>query len=146
MALQGALEEKGITYKTIIYGKYKEEEYIDILNKVQFGIWIGSHESQGFALEEALSMNVPLLVFDVKSLNDEINGEGNRSYMEYSDYNLSATSCPYWDKRCGIRFTHISEFDECLESIRKNSYSPRQYILETLSPKVCYERLLQYYT
>ena len=146
--IENALEEKNITYKTIIYGKYKEEEYIELLNQVQFGIWIGSHESQGFALEESLSMNVPLLVFDVKSLNDEINGEGNRSYMEYSHYNLYATSCPYWDKRCGIRFTHISEFEESLETMKStySTFRPRQYILETLSPKVCYERLLQYYT
>ena len=143
--MKGLLEEKGITYFAIEYGKYKEEDYITILNKVKFGIWIGSHESQGFALQEALSMNVPLLVFDVKSLTDEVNSFGNRSYTEYEpQYNLSATSCPYWDSRCGIVFTELSSIDVKLDEIssRYTEFKPRDYILETLSPKVCYERII----
>jgi hypothetical protein len=143
--IKGLLEEKGITYIPVECGKYKEEDYITVLNKVKFGIWVGSHESQGFALQEALSMNVPLLVFNVKSLTDEVNSFGNRSYTEYEpQYDLSATSCPYWDSRCGIVFTELSSIDVKLDEISSayTKFNPRDYILETLSPKVCYERII----
>jgi glycosyltransferase involved in cell wall biosynthesis len=143
--IKGLLEEKGITYIAIEYGKYKQEDYITVLNKVKFGIWVGSHESQGFALQEALSMNVPLLVFNVKSLTDEVNSFGNRSYTEYeSQYDLSATSCPYWDSRCGIVFTELSSIEIKLDEISSSytEFNPRAYILETLSPRVCYERII----
>lgn len=131
------------TYKVLQYGHYKEEEYIDILNKSKFGIWLGAHESQGFALQEALSMNVPLIVCNVKSLNDEINGEGKHSYLEYKDnYNLSATSCPYFDERCGLIIYHLNELVDAIAKINNIIYNPREYVLEQLSPKVCYERLI----
>jgi hypothetical protein len=143
--IQSVLKERNITFITVEYGNYKEEDYIKILNKVKFGIWIGSHESQGFALQEALSMNVPLLVFNVKSLTDEVNSFGNHSYLEYeAQYNLSATSCPYWDNSCGITFTELNDFNINLE-LMSNSYknfNPRDYIIKTLSPKVCYERII----
>lgn len=143
--IEELLKENKLTYNVLVYGEYKEEDYISILNKTRFGIWIGCHESQGFALEEALSMNVPLLVFDVESLNDEVNSFGNHSYLEYKDkYDLSATSCSYWDTRCGIRFTDLNEFNKQFNNmnIKYNTFQPREFILETLSPSVCYKRIL----
>jgi len=138
------LEENNISFVNIICGKYKEEEYIEILQKVKFGIWVGCHESQGFALEEALSMNVPLLVLNVKTIHDEVNSEGSHSYIEYKDnYDLKATSISYWDERCGEVIYDLNELKPTLEKIQTRSYNPREFILENLSPKVCYERLLQ---
>ena len=135
-----------LNYKYIVfrYGYYNEEDYILNVNKCRFGIWFGAHESQGFALQEVLSMNVPLIVYNVKSLNDEINTQGNHSYLEYKDsYDLSATSCPYFDERCGLIIYHLNELHIAIVKIDTNVYSPRTYVLENLSPKVCYERLIQ---
>ena len=137
---QQYLEMKGISYINIEYGKYKEEDYIEILKSVKFGIWIGSHESQGFALQEALCANVPLLVYNVKTMHDEVNHEGNHSYMEYEEYNLTATSATYWDDRCGIIICELNEIEQGLEDI-KNNFSPREFILETLSSKVCWANI-----
>ena len=36
---------------------------IKYIKKAKFGIVLGRHESHGFAIEEALSCNVPLLVW-----------------------------------------------------------------------------------
>uniref|UniRef100_A0A6C0D6R3 Glycosyl transferase family 1 domain-containing protein n=1 Tax=viral metagenome TaxID=1070528 RepID=A0A6C0D6R3_9ZZZZ len=144
--IENILVSLNYNYKVLTYGNYKEEEYIDILNKSTFGIWLGAHESQGFALEECLSMNVPLIVCNVKSLNDEINGEGNHSYMEYKDkYNMNATSCPYFDERCGSILYDLNDLPNNVEMMKHNymSYQPRNYILENLSPKVCYERIIR---
>ena len=51
--------------------KYNETDYINYLKECKYGIWVDAHESQGFALEEALSLDVPLLVWNIKSLNQE---------------------------------------------------------------------------
>lgn len=118
-------------YKVFDYRKrYKEEDYISWLKQSQYGIWIGCHESQGFALEEAMSCNVPLLVWNVKSMNQEY---GSR----YGD--IPATSIPYWDARCGEYFYKEDEFVEKYnEFISKlSTYKPREFVLENLSVDVC---------
>jgi hypothetical protein len=144
--IQEILSENNIKYKTIICGSYKEEEYKEILNKVKFCVWIGCHESQGFAFQEALSMNVPLLVYDVISLHDEINSFGEEAYKDYKE-ELKATTCSYWDERCGIRFTDLNRFEIYLKEMleKKEKYSPREYILEKLTPEKCIDRILTEY-
>lgn len=115
--------------------KYSEEDYLNCLHNSKFGIWVGRHESQGFALEEALSCNVPLLVWDVKSMNQEYG-------YNYQDF--SATCIPYWDNRCGESFTNIEEMSEKLNKLIQNinSYKPREYILENLSIEKCSEKFI----
>jgi glycosyltransferase involved in cell wall biosynthesis len=140
------LTSLGLTYKFIRYGSYTEEEYLETLRSSRFGVWVGCHESQGFALEEALSVGVPLAVWNVKSMFDEYNHENQQSYKENPKvYKLTATSAPYWDGRCGEIFHEVEEFDETVLKVANHidKYSPREYILETLSPEACYKRLLQ---
>ena len=144
--IETILQINSLKYNIISCGNYKEEDYISILNKSKFGIWLGAHESQGFALEEALSMNVPLIVCNVKSLNDEINSKGEHSYLEYKDkYNMSATSCPYFDERCGLVIYDLNDLNKSIEHMKDNytTYQSRKYILETLSPKACYDRIIE---
>ena len=111
--------------------RYDENYYIDVLQKSVFGIWVGCHESQGFGLQEALSCNVPLLVFDVKHMGQEENYENNQKYCS-----SSSTSIPYWDDRCGESFNnqkdYLTMFTVFLAKIK--DYKPREYILENLSP------------
>ena len=117
------------------YGKkYEQNDYIKCLQNAKYGIWLGRHESQGFALEEALSMNVPLLVWDVSSMNQEYG---------YHYENIPATSIPYWDEKCGESFTDVSQMEEIFERFTKhlNEYKPREYILENLSVEACSKRL-----
>ena len=56
------VKQKNLHYSMIKYGSYTEEDFLNALHKAKFCIWIGCHESQGFAVQEALSCNVPLLV------------------------------------------------------------------------------------
>jgi hypothetical protein len=142
---EARLQALGIRYTLLQYGSYQEDEYLKVLRSSRFGVWIGSHESQGFALQEALSTNVPLAVWNVKSMFDEYNRENKISYQEDQRlYKLTATSVPYWDARCGEVFYEQSEFDVMIQKIQENVslYKPREFILETLSPKACYQRLL----
>lgn len=123
----------------IIYNymnKYDENEFIMNIKKSRFGIVLGRHESQGFAIEEIMSCNLPLLVWGVKNLNQE---EG----VEYPPY--PATTVPYWDYRCGEIFYNKDEFNETFDIFlsKLDSYKPRDYIVENLSVKSCAERFLK---
>ena len=142
---EARLKALGLRYTLLQYGSYQEDEYLNVLRSSRFGIWIGSHESQGFALQEALSTNVPLAVWNVKSMFDEYNKKNEISYKEDQRlYRFKATSVPYWDERCGELFYEQGEFDATLQKVSANAhlYKPRDYILENLSPKACYQRLL----
>jgi hypothetical protein len=139
------VKEKNLRYKLIIYGRYTENEYIETLHTSKFGIWVGRHESQGFALEEALSCNVPLLVFDTTSMFQEYNENNQITYRDkMEDYKLKATTIPYWDQTCGLAFTDKNKFPDLLDRMLNTytTFSPRDYVLKTLSPEVCMDRLL----
>jgi glycosyltransferase involved in cell wall biosynthesis len=131
---------KDLAYRIINYGegatKYKEEDYKAVLASARYGIWVGRHESQGFALEEALSCNVPLLVWDVKQMGDEWNERSGRS--EY-DGDYPATCIPYWSSECGLV---VKEADELSTAVRAMNtlyatFRPRDYVLRRLSPIMC---------
>lgn len=130
------LNKLNITYQIFNYGKYNEHDYINVLNNAKYGIWIGSHESQGFALEEALSCNVPLLVWNTRYLSD---------MYDISLPKYECTTIPYWDSRCGEVFYSYNDFPDIFNKFLENinQYKPREYILENLSVKRCSERFNQ---
>tara|TARA_Y100000389_G_scaffold202955_1_gene249875 strand:+ start:902 stop:1777 length:876 start_codon:yes stop_codon:yes gene_type:complete len=135
--IENFLNEQKINYKIFNYvKKYKEEEYLKCLQNAKFGIIVDAHESQGFAIEEALSCNVPLLVWNVKYMSQE---EG----ANYKD--IPCTNIPYWDKRCGEFFEEKENFIETYNKFinKIKTYKPRDYILENLSPKKCGENFIK---
>ena len=144
--VETVLKEKNISYRLFHYcNKYKEEDYIQALNECHFAIWLDATESQGFALEECLSMNVPILVWNAKSMFQEVDSFGKQTYEEYlGRYKLEGTTIPYWDERCGIVFHEKEEFEINLQKMLDSyaNFHPREFVLEELSPKVCMERLL----
>jgi hypothetical protein len=138
------LQTLGLSHILVQYGHYHQDMYIKVLQQVRFGVWVGGHETQGFAFQEALSCNVPLAVWDVTSMFDEVNHLYENSYKHYSGtYKLAATTASYWDPCCGEIFTKKEEFDDAILKVSNHtaSYTPREFILKTLSPKACYERL-----
>jgi glycosyltransferase involved in cell wall biosynthesis len=136
----------GLKYKVFnTHKKYDEEEYLEVLKNVRFGIWLDSHESQGFALQEALSCNVPLVVLDAKSVFDERNEKGEVAYAaEQGKYKWLATTCPYWHECCGFKDQSLDVLKTNIVRMTKeySRFKPREFVLEFLSPKVCMNRFL----
>jgi len=138
-------------YKIFRYGSYQEHEYLDYIKSCKFGIWVGSHESQGFALQEALSCNCPLFVLDVNSLKDECYNNNNYPWRnrEISYDILEASSASYFDNRCGVLvknldFNYLQEkFKEFLEKL--DSFNSRNFILENLTVKQFINNLKECY-
>jgi hypothetical protein len=133
--IKNYLDKKNIIYKIFNYNeRYEENDYLNYLHNSSYGIWVGRHESQGFALEEALSCDVPLLVWNVKSMNQEYGSS-------YDD--IPGSSIPYWDERCGEYFTDIDDLEHLHTKLLNNihNYKPREFILENLSIEVCENKL-----
>jgi hypothetical protein len=134
--IKNILDIVGISYRIFVYGSYSETDYLDYLQTCKYGIWLDAHESQGFALQEALSINVPLFVWNVRLLSQE--------YMSsYPD--VFATTIPYWDPMCGEVIYDNSEFNEkFLYFVSKlSSYTPREFVLKELSIDVCEKRFIE---
>jgi glycosyltransferase involved in cell wall biosynthesis len=141
------LNEKHIKYTVIRYGEYNETDYINLLSKTKFMITLDAHESQGFALQEAMSYGVPLLVMNATSIYDETNDRDVVTYAHLKPKKLVATSVPYWSEECGIKITNESELSEAIDKMRSsyNTFTPRDYVLRTLSANVCMKRILDYF-
>jgi hypothetical protein len=128
-----------INYRIFDYTQhYNEADYLSYLQTCNYGIILDAHESQGFAIEEALSCDVPLLVWNAQTMNQE----SNSTYKE-----IPCTTIPYWDERCGEYFHHAVELETAFTTFQskltKQEYHPREYILENLSTEKCAERFME---
>ena len=131
------LESQNIEFKVFDYlKKYKEEDYLSYLQECKYGIVIDAHESQGFAIEEAMACNVPLLVWNVRFMSQEYRSR-------YPD--IPASSVGYFDERCGKIFYDQNEFLQTYEEFMNNmnNYNPREYVMENLSYDICCKKFTE---
>ena len=134
--LENFLTVRGISHTIFSYDRgYNENDFLSYLQSCQYAIVLAGHESQGFGIEETLSCNVPLLVWNVKSMNQEYG-------MNYPD--IPATTIPYWDERCGEVFNDREELENkfSLFISKLHTYKPREYVVENLSLEKCEEKLM----
>jgi hypothetical protein len=130
------LQSKNINYRVFSYDqRYNENDYLSYLQNSKFMVCVDAHESQGFAIEEALSCDVPLFVWNINSMQKE---HGSN----YPD--IPATSIPYWDDCCGEFFYNWDELESKFDTFisKINEYTPRKFILENLSIEKCEEKLI----
>lgn len=138
------LNELGLSYEVLVYGNYTEAQYRSLLGRVRFGVWVGRHESQGFALQEALAMDVPLVVWEVESVFEEVCG-GRQTYASYVGRPLHAQVCSYWDTSCGLRAYNEETMRDAIRTMHLTAanYHPRAFVVSTLSPSACWDTLLK---
>lgn len=128
-----ALEKAGCSYQYIRYGQYprgRESSYHDMLGTSRAMLYLSENETQGFAYNEALSMNVPILAWNIGKWCDPLR-------FSFGLDEVPATSVPYWDERCGLTFSKSDELPDVLgtflENLNSKTYSPREFILENLT-------------
>lgn len=128
--VQEFLESKNLSYNIIEYGSYSEYEFHTLASQSRFCFLLDNTESQGIATQEIMSMNLPIIVWDIAEWSDL--GEG---------YKVPATSVPYWDSSCGEKFYDQSDMEETFNKFygRIGEYNPSQFIESNLS----FERSIQ---
>ncbi len=114
------LEKRGLGYQVLHCGTYNEKQYKALILLVE-------HESQGFAYQEAMSCNVPILAWNPGQWRDP---EG----LRLAGREVPASSVPYFSEACGVTFPDLEAFPEALERFLAptRSYAPRRYIAEHL--------------
>jgi hypothetical protein len=125
------LSKNNYTYTILKYGNYKEDDFLNLINKSKYGLVIDGTESQGIAIQEMMSCNLPLLIWDVSYWDD-------RGY----DFRVEATSVPYWSSVCGEKFNNLDNLENTFNMFINTNYSPREFILNNLSINICTERLI----
>ena len=110
----------------IMYGNYDLFTWKSKLDSASLAVFLSSSESQGIALAEAWSMNVPTFVWNPKP--KELNGR----------YFPSVDSAPYLTPETGISWKTENEFHDALNRfMEKNEFQPRKWILENMTQEIC---------
>jgi hypothetical protein len=136
--IKAELKRKNLSFVEIRYGSYNEKQYREALQNCRAMIFLCEHEGQGLACQECLASDVPVLAWDQGWCLDP-----NR--FVWGVPNIPATSVPYFDERCGVRFRNIEEFPEKLAEFldRRPRMAPRNYILDNLTLEKCSGHYLQ---
>lgn len=125
------LELNQISYDVFEYGHYKNKILEKAAKSSEFGIVLGTTESQGFAIQSLLACNLPLMVVD-KKVN------------HYGGYKLTGTTVPYWNDKCGVKVNTVKECKiKILNFISEiKSYSPAEMIIENLTYEIFIKNLI----
>jgi len=132
-AVKKFLVSNGLSYRMVEYGTYGEDGFKQIVNGAKFCFLINGTESQGIAVQEIMSMGVPIIAWDIKEWLDQ--GEA---------YRVPATSIPYWDDRCGEVFFNIDDLEVTFSKFYAtlDKYDPKAFIKDNLSFECSVKTLL----
>jgi glycosyltransferase involved in cell wall biosynthesis len=113
------LDERRQDYRVMHYGKFTREEYLGALQAASAMIYLTEAESQGIAILEAWSTNIPTLVWD-------------REYWEKDSQCYPFSSAPYLTEQCGLKFKTIDDYCPAFEAFVSNlqKFRPREFALE----------------
>ena len=132
-AVKKFLVSNGLSYRMVEYGSYGEDGFKQLVNSAKFCFLINGTESQGIAVQEIMSMGVPIIAWDIKEWLDQ--GEA---------YRVPATSIPYWDERCGEVFFNIDDLEVTFSKFYAtlDQYDPKAFIKDNLSFECSVKTLL----
>jgi len=128
-------------YQFINYGNYTHQELMDKLKVSKAVIFLCEHETQGSAYQQILATNTPILAWDRGGFWQD------PYYYPHKVKYEPVSSVPYWDVRCGIKFTDAADFKDKLTLFLNtiDKFKPRDYIMENLTLEICAEKYLQIY-
>jgi hypothetical protein len=125
------VRQQGIQPLLIKYGAYTIAEYKEKLDQSFVTIFISRSESQGIALAESWSMNVPSLVFD----------PGEFFFNGRMVYNVS--SSPYLTRSTGLTWKDREDLKRIIaDKTVFNDFSPREYVLKRFTDEYSAKQLI----
>ena len=129
------LRESGHSLLEFRYGSYRENDFHAALRRCRAMVFLCEHETQGIAYQQALSCGVPILAWDRGGYWED------PSYYPHKVKFQPVSSVPYWDERCGKKFSDAAAFLDAWssfwEEVQAQRFRPRDYILENLTLEKC---------
>jgi hypothetical protein len=110
------------------YGQYDAASYREVLESSAIGVFLSSFETQGLALAEAWSMDVPTVVWDP---HGPAEWDG-RSFQ-------AGSSCPFLTVATGRTWRTIEELGPALrDTLQKRSeFRPREWVSLHMTDAIC---------
>jgi hypothetical protein len=112
----------GLTVKLFEYGQYEKGDFLNSLKRVKFAVWLGQTESQGIALMEAWSYNVPTLV------------RRKDSWLDHDGEIFISEAAPYLNPKRGVytrsESLHLSDLENFVTQL--DEFNPRQSLIGDL--------------
>jgi len=109
-------------------------DYRDLLDGAAIAVFLSAFETQGIALAEAWSMNVPTLVWDPR-------GDAEWRGRIFT----SGSSAPYLTPATGEAFRTIDALEPALQRVLRSRgcFQPREWVLANMTDAVCSKRLYE---
>jgi hypothetical protein len=126
-AIEEHVRRAGCSVQSINYGSYTREEYRRILDTCAVAVFLSTFETQGLALAEAWSMDVPTLVWDPQAPT------------EWRGFRFTAgSSAPYLTPATGAAWRQPAELIALLARERRpRSGQARAWVLAHMTDAVC---------
>lgn len=111
---------------------FKPSAYREALDRSVAGVFLSTFETQGIALAEAWSMNVPTVVWDPQG-DAEWRGRPFKS----------ASSAPFLTPDTGVTFRALDDLEPALRKAlnQLTTFRPREWVLLNMSDAVCSKML-----
>lgn len=128
------LRSQGWNVLLLRYGYYGKKQFLELLRRSEIAIFFSGSESQGLALQECWSADVPTIVW-------------NRgwAYLKEKGKTIPASSAPYLNPKIGLFFSDLESFKKAFWDWEKNklSFSPREAVRSQFSDEACARNLLK---
>lgn len=122
------LEARGLSHATLVYEHHTKDTYFALARESRTMAFLCEHETQGLACEEAMAMGLPIFAWDEGELVDPLQ-------IPFAPDGLRVSSVPYWDDRCGIRFT-LADIEDAFDRFwaARDGFDPRSFVGDVLTP------------
>lgn len=131
--VENLLRSHGYNPIRIKYGQYTAQQYKDRLSQAFLAVFISKTESQGIALAECWSMDVPTFVWDPQE-----------TIWAAGKWWWPVSAAPYIQDELGKTWKNLNELEALLqqkEYALKNA-SPRKWVLENMTDSISAQLIL----
>ena len=125
-------EAAGFVVSVIEYGSYTPAQFKTSLDANSMMVYFSATESQGIALAEAWSMNVPTITW-------------NPGIFQLKGHTVVSSSAPYLTEETGVFFRDAPDFGRVIDKLAADSFAfdPRKWILSHQTDELSARHLME---